>query len=105
MYMVDPISERPWVYHPDAGPGTHAILLAQPEPLEFGLWPLARMERLGVRADGKLVDLQDDEREVDDSKIRREYPGTSDQIRLDNGVSWSYDPVIVHTLVSWSSES
>ena len=67
--LVDPVSHRPLVYHPGAPLGTRAILLAQPEPREVGLWPFARIERLGVRADGMLVRLQDDSREVRETKV------------------------------------
>ena len=63
---LDPISHLPLLYYPDAKPGTKAILLAQPEPLELGLWPFVRMKRLGIRADGRIVHLHGDESEDDD---------------------------------------
>jgi hypothetical protein len=58
------------IYYPDAKPGTKAILVEQPEPLEVGLWPFIVTHRRAIRADGRLVDLHGDEREVDDSKPR-----------------------------------
>ncbi len=71
--IVDRVSDRPLLYYPDAKPGTKALLLAQPEPLEIGLWPFVTTERLGIRADGKFVNVKGDEKEVDDSKIRQDY--------------------------------
>jgi hypothetical protein len=62
---LDPITERPLSYYPDAKPGTKAILLAQPEARRMGLWPFARMERLGIRVDGIFVDLEADGRELE----------------------------------------
>ena len=73
--IVDLVSHRPLLYYPDAKPGTHAILLAQPEPNKIGLWPFITMRREGIRADGKLVDVQGDEREVDDSENKAGPPG------------------------------
>ena len=65
-------TQRPYLYFPDAEPGTRAILLAQPGPHRIGLWPFVWTERLGIRADGRFVDIRGDEREVDDSRIRRD---------------------------------
>ena len=39
LYVNDPISHQPWHYFPSAKPGTKAILLAEPEPLEMGSGP------------------------------------------------------------------
>ena len=70
--VTDLVSRRPFLYYPDAKPGTHAVLFAQPEPHRIGLWPFVMTERLGIRADGRFVDIQDGEREADDSKIRQD---------------------------------
>ena len=68
--ILDPIlPNRPLIYYPDAKPGTKAILVERPEPLEVGLWPFIVTHRRAIRADGRLVDLHGDEREVDDSKL------------------------------------
>ena len=67
-YDLDPISRRPLLYYPDAKPGTKTIIVAQPEPLKAGLCPFITMKRWAIRADGKLVDLSGDERDVDESK-------------------------------------
>ena len=56
-YIFDPISHQPFLYFRDAEPGTKMILLAEPEPLKMGLWPLTVMQRRGVQADGEFVDL------------------------------------------------
>ena len=62
---VDPsCSYRPFLYFPGAKPGTGAILLAQPEAIKVGLWPFITIERMGVRADGKLVDVRGDGQEA-----------------------------------------
>ena len=67
--ILDPIlPHHPLIYYPDAKPGTKAILAAQPEPLEVGLWPFIVTHRRAIRADGRLVDLHGDEKEGDDPK-------------------------------------
>ncbi|MGA2064045.1 MAG: hypothetical protein ABSG86_03705 [Thermoguttaceae bacterium] len=55
--LVDPISDRLWLYYPDAEFGTEAILVAQPEALSVGLWPFVTVRRWGLQADGRPVEL------------------------------------------------
>jgi hypothetical protein len=54
----DPIAKQPWLYYPRAPFGTTSILVMQPEPLQVGLWPLVRVHRHGVRADGRICEVQ-----------------------------------------------
>ncbi|MGA2031913.1 MAG: hypothetical protein ABSG68_06640 [Thermoguttaceae bacterium] len=66
--IFDPISHGPVLYYPNAEAGTSAIILAQPEPLKAGLWPFITTHRWGVRADGRIVNLHDDESELGDPR-------------------------------------
>ena len=61
---MDPMTMRPLLYYPDAEPGTKAILFAQPEARRMGLWPFVGTQRIGVRADGRCVDLEAGGREL-----------------------------------------
>ncbi len=62
--VIDLTSSLPFLYFPDAKPGTEEILLAQPQPFKVGLWPFDEMWRKGVRVDGELVDVRGNERAV-----------------------------------------
>jgi hypothetical protein len=56
-FLLDPISRRPFVYHPGAEPGSSQVLLAQPTPVEIQFWPFKFNWREGIAADGTVVDL------------------------------------------------
>ena len=53
----DPIFHKPWLYSSNAKPGTNAILLAWPEPLEVGVWPIIIRHREVIRANGDREDI------------------------------------------------
>ena len=53
----DPIFHKPWLYFPNAKPGTRDILLAWPEPLEMGVWPIVFKHRGVIRANGEGEDI------------------------------------------------
>ena len=57
-YTTDPIFDEPWLYYPDAKPGTRDILLAQAETLDMKLWPFSLWHhRFVLRADGEWDDI------------------------------------------------
>lgn len=71
--MLDPISEKPLVYYPDAKPWTNEILMAQPEPFRTELWPFGKMQRYVMLGNGDIRTLMDqgainDPQEYDFSK-------------------------------------
>jgi len=54
--LVDPISDRLWLYYPDAEFGTGAVLVVQPEALRVGLWPFITFRRWWLLVDRRLVE-------------------------------------------------
>jgi hypothetical protein len=84
---IDPASQLPFLYDPKAGPGTTSILVAQPAAQSVGgLWPFGRMERLAVRADGSVVDLEGGSRVV--ARLEFTQCWINGKSRPDGNIRW-----------------
>jgi len=62
------VSDRPYLYNPEAKPGTKEILIAQPVPFEIEFWPFKETWQTGAAADGTVVNLGADGVGVDHLK-------------------------------------
>ncbi|HUS95406.1 MAG TPA: hypothetical protein VMX97_01560 [Hyphomicrobiaceae bacterium] len=52
VYWIDPVSRKPWQWHPGAEYRGTEVLAWQPEPYRTWLWPFGHFERRAALKDG-----------------------------------------------------